>query len=160
MSTSSTRNVSRQAGDQFRTGRDFVVEDASLRRLHYHLLRLTLAGLTQAEVDDLSEYARLAFSNADTSAKADTIRGRADASRLAVAVVDIVEQSGPRDRRGQVLLGAILGAHAGLDGDRRDGRSTDAVTGAVGGAVAVATTGLVTEMIDQVGITDYLATET
>ncbi|MEV7181649.1 hypothetical protein [Kitasatospora sp. NPDC093679] len=52
MSTSSTQDVSRRAGDLSRTGRDFVVEDAGLRRLRHHLLRLTLAGLTHPEVDD------------------------------------------------------------------------------------------------------------
>ncbi|MEW1910926.1 hypothetical protein AB0442_21135 [Kitasatospora sp. NPDC085895] len=160
MPTGSTQDVSHRAGDLSRTGRDFVVEDAGLRRLRYHVLRLTPAGLTRPEVDDLTEYAALAFANAGITAKADTIRRRADASRLAVAIVDVVERTGPPDARGQVMLGAVLGAHAGLGPDQPDDRSTEAVLGAIGGAVAAATTGLVTEMIDQVGITDYLAVET
>ncbi|MCU7826867.1 hypothetical protein [Kitasatospora sp. DSM 101779] len=113
--------------------------------------------MSRAGCPELTEYARLVFSNADTTAKADTIRGRADASGLAVAIVDVVEQSGPPDLRGRVMLGAVLGAHAGLGTDQAADRSAAAVTGA-GGAVAAAPTGLVTEMVDRVGITDYLAT--
>lgn len=53
MSTSSAEAVSREAAELFRSGRDFVLEDMQLRRLRYHLLRLTTVGLTQVDVEDL-----------------------------------------------------------------------------------------------------------
>ncbi|CCK24499.1 hypothetical protein BN159_0120 [Streptomyces davaonensis JCM 4913] len=163
MSTSSTQDISRAAGNLFGSGADRVFDDVAQRRLHYHLLRLTLVGLTREDVDELRGLARLVFDSADVSGQAERIRQRPGSSGLAVAIADIVQSSTDGLPREQALLGAILGAYtmtggsaaaAGLPADFRD---TAAVLGAVGGAIAASTSPLVFERIGQVGLADYLS---
>lgn len=163
MSTSSAQDISRAAGDLFGSGVARIHDDVAQRRLHYHLLRLTLVGLTQEDIAELRRLAQLVFEDADVSEQADRIRQRPGAGGLAVAIADIVAAApdGPLSRR--ALLGAVLGAYsmtggssaaAGLSADFRD---TAAVMGAVGGAIAATTSELVLERIDEVGLSQYLS---
>ncbi|WP_406292077.1 hypothetical protein [Embleya sp. NBC_00896] len=129
-----------------------------LRRLRYHLLRLTTVGLTQVDVEDLGELGRLAFEDVDVIEQSTRIKQRADASALAVAIAEIVEQSARRDGpRARVMVGAVLGAYAALHDIPQENESTVAVLGAVGGALAASTMPVVLDTIDQVGVGEYLS---
>jgi hypothetical protein len=145
--------------------RGFFTEDARLHRIRYHLLRLgAMAPLSDQEVDELGEFARLIFlgdgAAADAAAK---IAGRADASRLAVAIVSVVpapvtsqfpsvDSVDPKE----VLTSAITGAYlctselSGVD------RSLLAPLGAIAGATTVLLRPIVTDSISQVSLDDYL----
>ena len=139
------------------------------RRIQYHLLRLTLVGLTQEDVEDLRELARLAFEDAESAGvteQATKIKERTGASALAVAIADIVEQArpaGPQGSRAQVMMGAVLGAYAMIGGTVAESdlpfgsRSAAAVVAAVGGALAASGAPVVFEQIDRVGLPEYLS---
>ncbi|MFJ8623036.1 hypothetical protein ACIRD3_09320 [Kitasatospora sp. NPDC093550] len=142
--------------------RDFFTEDARLHRIRYHLLRLgAMAPLSEQEVDELGEFARLVFLGdggaADVAAK---ITGRPDASPLAVALASVVptqEGSGffsvdPREVLTSAISAAYLctGQLAGVD------RSLLAPVGALAGATAVLLRPVVTESISEVSSDDYL----
>jgi hypothetical protein len=121
---SQTEDISREAGERFDDAVGFGFEDARLLHLSYHLLRLTVVGLTQADVEDLGELGRLAFQESDVTQQTAKIKQRPDAS-LAFAIADIVEQagqglSGPAARR-PVMFGAVLGAYTALGRDDRTG---------------------------------------
>jgi hypothetical protein len=151
------------AAEQFRSAVDFAFEDMDQQRLRYHLLRLTVAGLSQQDVEELGEISRLAFTDGDVSAAADRLRQRADARPLAVVLADLAQAAasgaGRRASVRSVLLGAILGAYAGLREIEGMGRSQVAILGAVGGAVAVAAVDVALEIADRVGADDYARVE-
>ena len=156
---SQTKGFSHEAGEQFGTAAGFGFEDATQRRLRYHLLRLTVAGLTRQDVEELGELARLAFDNSDVTERTTRIKQRPDISPLGFAIADIVERAssgvgGPASLR-SVMLGAVLGAYASLrDGWELD-RADAAVVGAVGGAVAMPVSGFVLDNIEQVSAREY-----
>ncbi|SEE60002.1 hypothetical protein [Streptomyces sp. TLI_105] len=158
MSTSSAEDISRRVGEAFGFDQGMVFEDLQLTRLHYHLLRLTTAGLSEGDVAELRELARLAFENSNVDAQCDRIRDRDGASAVAVTIASIVRGGGIGDTpRGQVMLGAVLGAYASmLDTLDRD-RSTMAVLGAIGGGLAASAMPVIQERIDVVGLAEYLS---
>lgn len=149
-----------EAGERFDSAAHFGFEDAMLRRLRYHLVRLTVVGLTRQEVQELGELGRLAFDGSDVSQQAAMISQRADASPLASAIAQVMIRAaaglGGPVRMPAVMLGAVLGAYAALlhagEGDQSDA----AVGGAVGGAVAGAVSGFVLGNVDQVGAAEYV----
>ncbi|WP_314252630.1 hypothetical protein [Streptomyces sp. DSM 40907] len=149
-----SEDVSREAGEQLGFVFSFIDSDVHQQRLHYHLLRLASYGLAQEEVEDLRELGRLAFEDADVTEQSAKIKQRAGASALAVAIADIVERGGPRP---QVMMGAVLGAYAGLRGIPSMDRSTMAVLGAIGGAIATVISPIVFERIEVVGLERYLS---
>ena len=139
---------------------DNSIADAGQRRLRYHLLRLTVAGLRREELDDLGELGRLAFQSSSSEQvveQADKVKARPELSRLAAAITDLVATAtrSPASTR-DVFLGAVLGAYAGLhsDGDAHDA----AVIGAIGGAIAVSANTFITERIGAGPLDEYLAT--
>jgi hypothetical protein len=159
---SDTQSLMRDAGERFENGIGFAFEDALQRRLRYHLLRLTVVGLSRDEIPLIVDLARLASEDADLAAPARAIRERPGASVLAAAIAAIVE----RPRRGtqfrsraEVVIGAVIGAYAGLmdagGGDPAEA-TTAAVLGAVGGATAVSVGGFIHEQIEAVGVSEYL----
>jgi H+/Cl- antiporter ClcA len=157
---SETRTFSHDAGDQFDSAANFGFEDAMQRRLRYHLLRLTVVGLTQLDVQELGELARLVFEGSDASQQATIISQRVDASPLASAIAQIMQKAaagldGPV-RMPVVMLGALLGAYTALHHAGEPSQSDAAVAAAVGGAVAATVSGLVLDMIDQVGAAEYV----
>jgi hypothetical protein len=151
---SDSMDVSRAAGDRFGSAMGFSLGDAEQRRIRYHLLRLTVAGLTRQDVTDLGELARLAFQDSDVTQQATMIKERADASPLAFAIADIVERSPNRGSSSRpAMLGAVLGAYAAFgDGDRQDA----AISGAVAGAVAACTSNFIVEQVDRMAWSDYV----
>jgi len=157
---SESRSVFREAGEHFESAARFGFEDAMQRRLRYHLLRLTVVGLTRQDVEELGKLARLAFDDSDVTQHATMLRQRADASPLASAIAEIMASAalgvGGPVRLPEVMLGAVLGAYAALR-DAGDAKQADAaIAGAVGGAVATAVSGVVLSNIEQVGATEYL----
>ncbi|MFA7768276.1 hypothetical protein [Streptomyces sp. NRRL S-448] len=149
-------DVSREAGAHFGFIGSFIHGDISQQRLHYHLLRLTTAGLTREEVEDLRELGRLAFKNADVTDQSTKIKQRAGASALAVAIADIVEDAAGSQVKERAMIGAVLGAYTGLRGVPGMDDSTVAVLGAIGGAVAASVSPIVFDSIERVGLAEYL----
>src|SRR5690348_15879531 len=88
-----TGTFSHEAGEQFDSAARFGFEDAMQRRLRYHLLRLTVVGLTQQDVQELGELASLAFEGSDVSQQATAISRRVDASPLATAIAQIMQKA-------------------------------------------------------------------
>jgi hypothetical protein len=162
---SETHTLPRDAGDRFENGVEFAFQDAQQRRLRYHLLRLTVVGLSHDEVPLLVDLARRAFDDADVTAQARAIRERPGASALASAIAGVVERSrggDPFAPRGEVVIGAVVGAYAGLrdvgGADPADATAA-AVLGAVGGGTAASVGRFIQEQIAAVGVADYLASD-
>jgi hypothetical protein len=156
--------VSRAAGEQFRSAARFAFEDATQRRLRYHLIRLTVVGLTQEDVQDLSELARLAFQDADLTEQANKVKQRAGVSPLAFAIADILEQAagvlGGRVDNKMLMLGSVLGAYTAVatagSGAGELAETTVAIQGALGGAVALSTSSVILDNIKQESADEYL----
>ena len=128
--------ISGEAGEIFGSAAQMCFEDAMQRRLRYHLLRLTVAGLRRDEE-------------------------RAGASPLAFAIADIVERAGqgigaPVSRRG-VFTGAVLGAYAAVSSSAGMDQTTVAILGAIGGAVATPASTFIADRISEVGLSEYLS---
>jgi hypothetical protein len=156
-------DLSRRAGEIFRRAAGLSFEDTKLQRLRYHLERLTLAGLTTEDVKDLGVLGGLAFEGLDVTKQAISIKKRADASPLAFAIADIVEQAAS-DLNGQasprsLMFGAVLGAYTALGGVSDVSESSAATLGAIGGAIAVATSTAVTDNINRKSWIEYLQTK-
>lgn len=151
----------REAGENFSLALELGFEDVGQRRLRYHLLRLTAAGLNRDEVADLGELGRLAFDESDATSQTAKIKGRADASPLAVAIADLVEGAGqglgghasPR----AVFLGAVLGAYAAVGGVMSADQTTLAILGATGGAIAAPITTVILDQIVRESASEYLS---
>lgn len=156
---SETQAIRDDAGERFEEAARLAFEDAQQRRLRYHLLRLTVAGLSHAEVRPLVELGRLAFDGADVTEQVQAVRERPGASRLASALAPIVERGPVRARfatRADVLIGAVTGAYAGMRSAGSGDRAQAAVLGAVGGGTAGAVGRFVRERIAEVGEAEYL----
>jgi hypothetical protein len=149
------------AGERYEWGAGFAFQDAMQRRLRYHLLRLTVAGLSQAEVVQLVELARLAFDDADVTDQVAAIRERPDASPLASAIAAIVGRAGHDGGAGRaaVTVGAVVGAYAGLHDTGGHDRTYAAVLGATGGAIAASFGPFIRERIAEIGAAEYLRTD-
>jgi hypothetical protein len=156
---SETRSFQDDSGERFEEAAQLAFGDAEQRRLRYHLLRLTVAGLSHDEIPPLVELGRLAFDGADVTEQVRVIKERPGATPMASALASIVER-GPViaqfATRADVLIGAVTGAYAGM----RDAGSADAVQaavlGAVGGATAVAVGRFIQDRITEVGESEYL----
>jgi hypothetical protein len=162
---SETQTLPRDAGERFDRAVDFAVEDAELRLLRYHLIRLTVVGLSRDEVPSLVELARQAFAGTDVTDRARAVRERPGASALASAIAGIVEQSRPGDPfapRGDVVIGAVIGAYTAMvdagSGTGDDGVAA-AILGAVGGGTAVSVGRFIQQQIAAVGIDAYLGSD-
>ena len=156
---SETHTIQDDSGERFEEAAQLAFEDAEQRRLRYHLLRLTVAGLSHDEIPPLVELGRLAFDGADVIEQVRVIKERPGATPLASALASIVERgpvSAQFATRGDVLIGAVTGAYAGM----RDAGSGDAgqaaVLGAVGGATAAAVGRFIQDRITEVGESEYL----
>jgi hypothetical protein len=160
---SETQTLARDAGKRFDEAVGFAFEDAQLRLLRYHLLRLTAVALDRDEVPLIVELARRAFDGADVTDQARAIRDRPGATVLAAAIADIVEGGRPIDvlaRPAEVVVAAVVGAYAGLmnaGSGNREAATAAAVLGAVGGATAVSVGGFIHQQIEAVGVPAYLA---
>jgi hypothetical protein len=77
--------IADESGESFRTAVGFGFQDAQLRRLRYHLLRLTAieGGLTHDDIRDLCELGRLALGESVVTEEADSIKERPESSPLA-----------------------------------------------------------------------------
>lgn len=157
-------SVSGEAADCFNTAANYISEDAQIRWLRYHLLRLhASAGLTDKDVAELGELGRLIFTVGPTAELTAKIVNRADASPLAVTIATTVEAGTSRwatDPKA-VLLGFVLGAYLSLNALGNASSSSPevafaATTGAVAGALATSASGFVMENIKQTTLNDYL----
>lgn len=162
---SETQTLLRDAGERFDRAVDFAIEDAELRLLRYHLIRLTVVGLSRDEVPSIVELARQAFDDRDVTDQARAVRERPGASVLASAIAGIVERSrpgAPFAPRGEVVVGAVVGAYAAMM-DAGSGKADDAtaaaVLGAVGGGTAVSVGRFIQQQIAAVGVAQYLGTD-
>ncbi len=150
-------DLSRTAGENFGLAAQMSVEDAMQRRLRYHLLRLTVFGLHQDEIEDLGELGRLSFGESDVTGQTTKIKERAGASSLAFAIADMVERAGGAVSRRGVFTGAVLGAYAAV-GDVRDMDQTAvAILGAIGGAIAASTSSFIADHIPEGSLSEYLS---
>ena len=162
---SETHSLPRNAGERFENSVDFAFQDALQRRLRYHLLRLTVVGLSRDEVPLIVDLARHAFDDADVTDQARAIRERPGASVLASAIAGVVERSRGGSTfasRGEVVIGAVVGAYAGLmdaGGGHDDDATAAAVLGAVGGGTAASVGRFIQEQIAAVGVAEYLRTD-
>jgi hypothetical protein len=159
---SETPTLLRDPGERFDQAVNFAVEDAQLRLLRYHLIRLTVVGLSRDEVPSIIELARLAFDDGDVTDQARAVRERPGASPLAAAIAGIVERSrtgGLFAPRGEVVVGAVIGAYAAMM-DAGSGNAADApaaaILGAVGGGTAASVGRFIQQQIAAVGIPAYL----
>jgi hypothetical protein len=162
---SETQTLQRDAGERFDRALTFAIEDAMQRRLRYHLLRLTVAGLSHDEVPLILELARQAFAEAEVADQVRAITDRPGVSVLASAIAGVVEKSRPGGDLfappASVVVGAVVGAYAGLM-DAGSAETADAVTaavlGAVGGGTAASVGRFIQERIAEVGVPEYLRT--
>jgi hypothetical protein len=162
---SEPQTLMRDAGERFDRAVEFAFDDALQRRLRYHVLRLTVVGLSHDEVPLILELARRAFEDADVASEVRAIRERPGASVLASAIADVVERSRTGDQfapRADVVVGAVVGAYAGLmDAGSADPAeaTTAAVLGAVGGGTAVSVGRFIGTQLAAVGAAEYLRTD-
>jgi hypothetical protein len=144
---SDTQTLARDAGRRFEEAVNYAIEDAQLRLLRYHLLRLTVVGLGRDELPLIVDLARRAFDDADVADQATAIRERPGASELAC---------------GDVVVAAVVGAYAAMM-DAGSGNDADATTAAVLGAVGAGTAATVgpfiREQIAAVGVAQYLSSD-
>jgi hypothetical protein len=142
---SDTRDIWEEAGRVYGSALQLSFQD-SPNGLRYALLRLgSLLRLPDQDEEELAELGRVAIQEGDVKEAADRIRERQDASPLAVAIANIVEdarffgEGGSGDTRG-AMLGAVFGAYAGLPFSQtgEDFRARGVLM-AIGGAVAITT---------------------
>jgi hypothetical protein len=156
-------DILNNAGDHFGFVADFAFGDAEQRRLRYHLLRLGALGLESDDVEGLGELGRLVFQGSDVKDQVAKIKQRPGASRLAIAIADIVERSGsvrgPVSGRA-VMLGAVLGAYAALSHVPGLDEKLAAALGATGGAVAMSVSEFIVDNISRESWAEYLRMDT
>jgi hypothetical protein len=102
--------------------------------LGYPLRRLGVVGLSQRDIEELTELGQAVFQDGDVHGIAKRIWERQGASPLAVAIANIVNSVEKHDKR-EAVVGAIFGAYTRLE----SGRMREAVLGAIGGALAATT---------------------
>ena len=78
---SGAHEIRDDSGERFEEAAQLAFEDAEQRRMRYHLLRLTVAGLSHDEIRPLVELGRLAFDGADVTEQVRVIKERAGAPR-------------------------------------------------------------------------------
>jgi hypothetical protein len=153
-------NFAGDAGEYFESGAGFAFEDARVQRLRYHLLRLTIVGLRREDVGPLCELARLAFEDADVTDQVTAIKERPDASALASTIAAIVERAGPGDGgpagRADVMVGAVVGAYAGLRDTGSRNQAHTAIVGAIGGGIAASVGRFIRTQIAEIGAAEYV----
>ena len=154
-----TDDIAHVAGDHFTFVAGFAIEDTMQHRLRYHLLRLTLAGITREDMAELGELARLSFEGSDVGAQTARIKERTSTSPLAFAIADIVERTPPTPDplpHKTAMIGAVLGAYASLREIDGIDRVAAATLGAIGGALAMTASTLVLNNIEKVTTAEYL----
>lgn len=151
--------LTRNAGEHFAAVVNESTEDAELARLRYHLLRLELAGITDDDRSDLLALSRLAFADEAVGDQARSLRARGDASPLAAAIADIVDQAEGRGNMRAVLLGAILGAYTSLRSVEGVDAETVATLGAIAGATAIWTSDSIQARHQSQSWDDYLSAD-
>ena len=144
---------------QFHNAVDRAFDDVQQRRLRYHLLRLTVAGLSRDDRPDLLEVARLAFAGEDVGPAVAKVQEREGVTELAVVLAKLVGAAGGRAAPRDVLLGAVLGAYAGIARFEGLDDSQVAIVGAVAGAVAAEAMPAAIKAAEAVGEADYLRLE-
>jgi hypothetical protein len=162
---SETQTLPHDAGERFDRALTFAFEDAMQRHLRYHLLRLTVVGLSHDEVPLILELGRQAFAEADVADQVSAILNRPNVSALASAIAGVVQRSRPGGdplaHRASVVVGAVVGAYAGLL-DAGSAEPADAMTaavlGAVGGGTAASLAPFINQQIADVGVPEYLRT--
>jgi hypothetical protein len=80
--------------------------------LHYMLMRLSLAGLTTDEQEQLLELGAQTFSGGDADNVASKIISNEQATPLALAIASIVQKS--RLSKKMAMLGSVFGAYSAL----------------------------------------------
>jgi hypothetical protein len=147
-SVSDTQNIGEEAGQVYRFGMNFALQDAQFG-LRYPLRRLrALLSLPEQDAQELTELGQAVIQGGDVEGVADQIRQRQDASPLAIAIANIVQEARFSDTRG-AMLGAVFGAYAGLQSsEREDDPQARAVLGAIGGALALTTHTQLQEMLE------------
>lgn len=159
---SETHTLFRDAGERFEEAVGYASEDAEQRLLRYHLLRLTVVGLSRDEIPLILELARQAFADGDVTEQARAITERPGATEIAVAIAEVAARSRsgePFAARGEVVVGAVLGAYASMrdaGSGVPDADTTAAVLGAVGAGIAVSVGRFVQQQIAAVGLEEYL----
>jgi hypothetical protein len=151
--------VIEQAAARFPAAADLALEDVQQHRLSYHLLRLTLAGLSRPDVRDLGALGRVVFDEGDVTTAAAAVEERADASSLARTIASIVGSAAGMPAVVDVratMVGCVLGAYAYESGGNEAERSQLAIAGAVGGALAGAISKAEFESAETAGIDIYL----
>lgn len=145
------REISLRAGS---ICNDTILEasDDAHHGLRYLLLRLEVAGLKDADREQLGALARLIQEPVDGAAVTKAVEGiksRTSAAPLAIAIADIVAAA-PVARMKMTLLGALFGAYLGVDlpievagFDPQD--PTTGVLGAIAGTIAVSTNSILQE---------------
>jgi hypothetical protein len=101
--------------------------------LHYMLLRLSVAGLTTDEQEQLLELGARTFSGGDADNVASKIISNQQASPLAVAIASIVQKS--RLSKKMSMLGSVFGAYSALG----EPTPEHCILAAAAGAVALST---------------------
>jgi hypothetical protein len=93
-----------KAGDYFKAALELTTEDARAG-LKYHLLRLSLLGLSDQDQKQLCELTEQDFRDQDVTSAADQIKRRKTASPLAVVMAELIATA--EDKR-MAVLGARL----------------------------------------------------
>jgi hypothetical protein len=132
-----------KAGEFYRAAFDLTTNDAQAG-LKYHLLRLSLLGLSEQDQKQLRELAELAFSDQDVAPSVGQINERKTASPLTVALADLIGAA--QDKRIAVLA-AVFGAYVGLTSGP-ESKVTNGILGAIAGVVAVTTNDFVLHQLD------------
>lgn len=154
------------ADEYFRSAVGFVLEDAHILRFRYHLLRLRLAGLTDQDVEELTELARLVFQGSDVRQQTASIRKRADASPLAVTIAGVVDEAASGldlpfqapDLK-HILMGAVFGAYLNTAEVPDVEPATVASIGALAGAVTIAVSTTTMGAIARIPPDEYVRTQ-
>jgi hypothetical protein len=145
---SDTQNIGEGAGEVYRQGLGLTIQDSTLG-LRYPLRRLrAVLSLPEQDAQELTELGRIVIQEGDVVEVADRIKERPDASPLAVAIANIVQEARFSDTR-TAMLGAVFGAYAGLESSQiGDDPQVRAVLGAIGGALALTTHTQLQEMLE------------
>ena len=133
-----------EAGPHFNQGMGLFFEDGRLG-LKYILLRLEHE-LTDQDRRNLRDLIACACEDKDVNESADRVRKAPSASRLAVAIADIVQNANSHKKA--AALGAIFGAHGTPFGSSRQ----KFIEAAVAGAVAASSVALLDDRKIDIGL--------
>lgn len=138
-----------EAGPHFNHGMSLFIEDGRLG-LKYILLRLENE-LTEQDRKNLRDLIACACEDKDVNEPADRARKAPSASRLAVAIADIVQNSNSSHKKA-AALGAIFGAHGTPFGSSRQ----KFIEAAVAGAVAASSVAILNDRKIGIGLDEFL----